>query len=76
MAYFNHDQKNWKGQPAHPIDGYTWFKTTNEERAELIALYDEFAQLDPEKAAKLDKLIDELRHLAIIENEFNSSEGA
>ena len=66
--------KNWQGNPSHPIDNYVWFKTSVEEREKLGKMYDELTNGDPAIAKKLDKLIDELRSIAVIESEFHSGD--
>ena len=66
--------KNWRGQPIHNIDGFTWFKTTDEERQKMIEKYDQICQGDKEKEKMLNSLIEDLRVIAIYEAEYNSGE--
>ena len=66
--------KNWRGQPLHNIDGFTWFQTTDEERAKLIAKYDQLCQGDKEKEKLFDSLVSDLRAIAVCESEYNSGD--
>ena len=66
--------KNWRGQPIHPVDSYTWFQTTDKERESLIKMYDELTFGDKERAKLLDKLIEEMRHVAVLDFEYNQGD--
>jgi adenine-specific DNA methylase len=66
--------KNWRGQQVHPVDTYTWFRTTDQDREKLIKMYDELALGDKERAKLLDSLIEEMRHIAVLEFEFNQGD--
>lgn len=68
------EQKNWKGQPLHPVDGFTWFRTSDEEREKYIKMYDQLVQGDPEKAKLFEKLVTEFRWIATLEAEYNAGD--
>jgi len=57
---FGPNQKNWMGQPSHPVDVIVWphFSTTPEERNEMANLYDKLVDGNDERHELLVKLLD------------------
>lgn len=67
---------NWKGQPAHPIDCFCNFQTTDKDRDRMITIFDALAQGDTGKAKLLDELLSQVSSERATEEAFNYSEDA
>ena len=68
--------KNWKGQPAHPIDDYCNHLTDKEDRESMIAMFNFFARGDSGAAKALSELMNMVSRERAREEGFNNSEDA